>query len=197
MGQISKNLFLHSLDKLAKARDNSFVFYHYAPKDVDTLMSPEYVYSVLQDKDLYRKMTEKYRSRLTGAWNIYPGRDPDSLTDEEVYAGLEKIRGKGGNNRIYFFRYMPYAALGPRMRAFLKARKAFELNLDDPEVRKKIKNIDWGREGSSPDGKTLDEAYYRKVSKKDYFKNYDDSAQLNFAALNHIAVEPRTKLPIN
>lgn len=190
MSELCRELFLRSVDKLAAAKEKPLVFYHFAPKDVTELMTPEYAYSVLKDKALYRKMTDKYRGRLTGVWNVYPGRDPESLTDEEVYAGLEKVRGKGGNNRIYFFRYAPYASLGPRMKAFLKARKAFELNLDDPEVRKKIKNIDWGREGSSPDGKALNEAYYRNVSKKDYFKNYDDSAPLNFAALNHISVEP-------
>lgn len=167
MSNTSAEIFRRAIGKkLGKELGEHLRVYHYAPEGVEELVSPEYALNILHKPELYRNMTWKYRDRLVGDWGIYPGRDPESLTDEEVYAGLEKVRGKGGNNRIYFFRYKPDEKLGPRMKAFLEARKAFELDLDDPKVQEQIKNIDWGREGSTPEGKALDEAYYRSVEPK-------------------------------
>lgn len=179
---------------LDKRLQEKFLFYHLVPKkaDIDALglVSPEYALAELNDEKLFHKMTDKYRDRLTRAWGIYPGRNPESLTDEEIISGLEKVRGKGGANRIYFFKYAPTKTLGPNMTKVLKNKDIYELDLNNPEVKKLIKKIDWGREGSSPSGKKLSEQYYKQVSLEDYVTAYNDNQNPLFAGLNHISVEP-------
>jgi hypothetical protein len=135
-------------------------------------------------------MTNKYRYRLCNGWDIYPDKNPEDLTLEEVYNGLIAYRGKDGNNRIYFFRYAPTEKLGPRMKNTLRYKTIIRIDIDDPKTIKYIKNIDWGFYNSNGDNEKLTRDYYDNISEQDYFSNYDDNAVMNFAALNHISISP-------
>lgn len=175
--------------------DGHMYFYHLLPKDVELtdagLKSPAYVYNVDKDMILYRKMTDKYRKRLVDSWGIYPDEDPDKLTDQEVYKGINQFRKSDrGNSQIYFFRYPPTASLGPNMKKTLQGKRIVRIDLNDPEVQKCIKSIDWGWEGSNTDNMKLTKKDYMDITPEEYFKDYDDNAAMSFAAINHISVDP-------
>lgn len=193
MSVTSRYLFCKRIfDKTAK----TLTFYHLAPKDLNLdetgLVSPEYALSQMKDTELFEKMTDKYRDRLTGAWNIYPGRDPASLTHQEILSGLKKVRGSTGGKYIYFFRYAPTADLGANMAQVVRHKDIYRIDLDDPETKEFIKAIDWGRIGSVPTGKRLSKQYYSEVTPEEYFAQYDDSKTPLFASLNHIALATKT-----
>ena len=69
-------------------------FYHLVPDNIsltnDGIVSLEYFY--INDKRLYSKYTDKYRDRLVNEWNIYPNRDKESLSIEEIHDGINKFR---------------------------------------------------------------------------------------------------------
>lgn len=181
--------------------DNHFYFYHFAPKNINTntgILSPKYMYEHNMS-DLFKKSTDKYRDRLVNGWGYYKDKNPEDLTDKEIFDGINKFReSDSGLSYIYFFRYPPYENLGPKMKVFLKTHDCYRIDLNNPEVKKYIDEIYWGTDMSHSDGKKLDENYYRNISSNDYFKRYNDSSKINFAALNHIAIRFKNDYcPIN
>lgn len=173
--------------------DGNFYFYHLAPKDADVmkkgLLAPYAL--VKENPEICNKALGHYRRRMTGGWNIYPGRNPDGLTLDELLVGLNKFRGKDGDKCIYFFRYPPTKSLGPNMAEILKGKEIYRINLDDPELQKHILFINWGYVGSNTDNPQVDEKYYRTVTEKEYFKDYRDNPKPGvppFAPIIHIGV---------
>lgn len=180
-----------------KLSSEHFYFYHLLPKDVTLdehgLKTPDYVYNVEHNIPLYLKMTDKYRDRLVSknGWNIYPGKEADELTPEEIYEGINKFReDPRGNNQIYMFRFPPTKDLGPNMEKILDTKKIIRIDLNDPKVKPYIHNIFWGYDGSYTGNKKLDRSFYENISQKDYFSKYDDNSKMSFAPLNHISIDP-------
>jgi len=170
---------------------SGFYFYHAVPKSADLskgLITPQYMYDNGMT-ELFRKSTDKYRDRIVGGWNIYPNKKSSELTDQEIVDAINKFRRSDkGLSYIYFFKFPPYKELGPKMKAFLDTHDIYRINLDDTNAKKYIKEIFWNNDMSNGDNKPLDEDYYRRISVDEYFKRYDDSSKLNFAALNHIGI---------
>ena len=184
-----------------------FYFYHLVPinyfKDVNGIISPKYMYEH-KLYSLFDKSVEKYRNRIVNGWNYYK-KKPEELTREEIIDSLERFRGKNGLNQIYLFKYPPYVHLGKNMENVLKGKFIFRINIDDPRLN--LEEIDWGFAGSYSGNMKLTRQYYERVSVGNYFKDYDDNAQMIFANLNHISISPRdgiisfkycklTKIPI-
>ena len=176
-----------------------FYFYHLLPKDIrlerEGLCSPEFFYrNKLYDQ--YKKVTNKYRERLCdGIFNCYP----EELTVHQIYDGINIMRESSqGNNKIYFFRYLPYKALGINMTKTLNGKKAYRIDLNDGLVKRYISSIDWGYFHSNKKNRALHRHYYERVTKEDYFYDYDDNAKMIFVNLNHIGITPAlTYLPLN
>lgn len=171
----------------------SFTFYHLYPKGADVkglgIVTPGWAYRNGRI-DMFRKMTDKYRDRLCNAWGIYSGREPSSLTDKEVYDGVCKFRKSvHGMDVVYMFRYMPYSELGSNMADTLSGKGCVKIDMDSPGIKNIVNDIYWGRDMSVPEGKALDESYYRNVTETDYFSRYDDNNAMLFSTLNHIGVE--------
>jgi calcineurin-like phosphoesterase family protein len=169
-----------------------FYFYHLLPKAANIkehgLLSPHAMIA-LGKNDMASKSLDKYRDRIVGGWNILPGRKAEDLSLKEVEDAVNKFReDKHGIQRIYLFKYPPHFGMGKNMDETLKGKRLLRIDINNPELRKLITNIDWGYEGSHTDNAKLDENYYLKVNEHDYFKHYDDNATPSFAALNHISV---------
>jgi len=170
-------------------------FYHLVPKGVaeaeGSITSLEYQYR--HQKPLFHKNSEKYRERLVGAWGIYPGRTPESLTDDEVHDGICRFRkSEGGCNQIYLFKFPPYYGLGKNMSNVLQGKDIYRIDINDPTVRKLINGIDWGYDFSHTGNQKLTPSYYDSITPTDYFGRYDDNGQILFASLNHISISPKT-----
>ena len=172
-------------------------FYHMIDKNISLddkgLKTPDYVLKVEHNEELYLKMTDKYRNRLVSpdGWNIYPDKQPDELTADEIYNGINSFRGDSrGNNQIYMFRYPPTKELGPNMRAVLDTKDIYAFDINDPNNSKYINNINWGFNGSFTGNKPLSKDWYENISQDDYFSKYDDNGKMLFASLNHISIDP-------
>ena len=167
-------------------------FYHMVPKGSDVsvgLLSPYGLAKI--DKTLALKALDKYRDRMVSGWKIYPGRDPSSITLNELISGLEKFRDKGGSREIYFFRYPPDDSLGHNMKEILKNKDIYRIDLMDKELQRHIERIYWGSFGSFSGNKELTEEYYRTVTRKEYFKDYKDNPKAGvplFAPIPHIGI---------
>lgn len=177
--------------KLIKLNEPLY-FYHLVNKDADLtkgLLSLEYMYQNNMN-DLFKKMSEKYLKRITDDWHLkdYQGKDPYSLTNDDIIKALNEFRGSNGASYIYFFRYPPFKALGKNMTDILKEKKMVRININDEELQKDIMDIFYGYEKSHSDNKLLDKEYYEKVTEKDYFKDYDDNVNMVFRNLNHIGI---------
>ncbi len=167
-------------------------FYHLVDKNANLekgLYSLQYMYRH-QLFDLFDKSVEKYKSRIVSSFHIpkYQGRDENSLSREEILDALSIFRGEFGPSYLYFFRYPPQKSLGNRMAEVLEKKDIYRININDEEVERNIKDIFYGYEGSHSDGVCLDQAYYEIVSEEEYFSKYDDTLDMNFRTLNHIAV---------
>ena len=165
-------------------------FYHMVDSGANLskgLLSLEYMYH--HSKSLFLKNASKYRDRLCNGWNIYPGRDPKSLTAEEIYEGIKKFRNEDNLNTIYFFRYPPYSSLDKRFDRLYKYKKLYRININDPKVKSIIKNINYGWIDSNRDNDPLDREYYETISPEDYFNNFDPDKGLLFSTLYHISIE--------
>ena len=167
-------------------------FYHLAPKGlietVGRMESLEYQYR--NNKKAFKKNSAKYRNRLVSGWNVYPGRDPNSLTLDEVHDGICKFRqSENGCNQIYLFRYPLFKDLGPNMSNTLIGKDIFQVKLS--LILPLLNYVDWGWEGSFTGNKKLNKAYYIKVTPVQYFSKYDDNVAMRFAALNHISISPK------
>lgn len=51
-----------------------------------------------------------------------------------------------------------------------------------------MKDIFYGYFKSHSDNRLLNKTYYEQITKEEYFKDYDDTSEMNFAALNHISI---------
>lgn len=182
-------VFQESVDSVMDPNQH-FYFYHLVPKGTnvkkDGLLSPYYMHTHDMD-DLCLASVEKYRERLCSVWNVYKGRTPESLTLDEILEGLEKVRGKDGSKQIYFFKFPPYEKLSPYFKELLKEKDIYRIDLNDPNLYKMV-SVDWGHYNSNPDNQALDESYYRTITAKDYFANYDKNAELPFSTLQHISL---------
>ncbi len=138
--------------------------------------------------DLFDKNIQKYHNRITSSWNIskYEGRT--NLSKEEYLDALNIFRGPYGSSYIYFFRYPPTPSLGPRMQSILEHKDIYQLNLNDEDVLKNIKDIFYGYNMSESDNEILTKEYYETITNSEYFANYDDNIPMNFKNLNHIAI---------
>lgn len=165
-------------------------FYHLVNKDADLsqgLLSLKYMYEHNMS-DLFLKYTSKYEKRITSLWHLKGFQGKKSLTNKDYIDALNAFRGPYGSSYIYFFRYAPYKELGPKMAEILKYKDIYRIDINNPKVKKYIKDIFYGFDGSNSDNQKLDKAYYEKVTKEEYFQNYDDNSRMNFASLNHIAI---------
>lgn len=168
------------------------LWYHLVPKGVDLrdgIISPYYM-EKSHNTELLLSSLKKYRSRLVDGWGVYPERNGDELTAEEILSGLVKYRGTNGDRMIYLFRYPPTSDLGTNMEKVLNEKDVYEVDLDKvPDIIE----IDYGHEGSNTDNKKLSASYYRNISRDQYFKNYDDNTNgLLFAQINHISVATKS-----
>ena len=164
-------------------------FYHLGPKGLKKIVSLEYQYRT--NKKLFAINRSKYRNRLCNGRGIYPGRDPESLTLDEVHDGICKFRKtENGCNQIYIFRYSPFRGLGPNMSSTLSGNKALyklELNRLSPILN----YVDYGYWMSWSSNKKLNRKYYENVTPEEYFSRYDDNDPLRFSTLNHISISPK------
>ena len=165
-------------------------FYHMVDSGANLskgLLSLGYMYHY--NKPLFLKNASKYRNRLCDGWGIYPGRDPKSLTAEEIYEGIKKFRNEDNLNSIYFFKYPPYSSLDKRFDRLYKYKKLYRININDTKVKSIIKNINYGWIDSNRDNDPLDREYYETISPEDYFNNFDPDKGLLFSTLYHISIE--------
>ncbi len=167
-------------------------FYHLVDKKANLnngLISLQYMYEH-QLFDLFDKYTSKYRERIVSVWSIakYKGRNPNSLTREEIINALNIFRGPYGTSYIYFFKYPPFKQLGPRMKAILEYKDIYRININNEQVQKNIIDIFYGYNQSHSDQQLLTKEYYEHVSKEEYFKNYNDNISMNYSTLNHISI---------
>lgn len=167
---------------------NNNIWYHLVPKGTNMregIISPYYMLKN-NAKALFRKSTDKYRERLCKFWNIYPGRNPKSLTDEEIAEGLIEARGKNGLKQIYLFKFPPTEDLGPNMKNVLDGKDVYEVDLSKVHD---LENIDWGYVDSNPDHGKISKDWYSNLTKEEYFAKYDDNTKgLLFAPINHISI---------
>lgn len=183
------NIVRESVDDI----DDSFYFYHMVPAGTDVcdgLLSP-YALSKLGKHEKSLNALDKYRNRMVDGWNIYPHKNPEELTEEELLEGLEKFRGEGGSKTIYFFRYPPTSDLGNNMADILKNKDIYRIDINDKEIKKYIVKIDYGYHNSNSDEEKYDREFYENISKEDYFKDYDDNPGKNkllFASIPHIGI---------
>ena len=174
--KVSDNIFYHLIDKNAKF-------------DKYGLVSPQYIYDN-KIKSLYPLLDlslSKYADRIVDTWNIekYKGRDPKSLSREEIMDGIKIFRKDENSLKyIYLFKYPPYFGLGKNMDNILKDKKLIKININNSSVW----YIDYGYENSYIGNKKLDFQYYNDISIKDYYKNYKDNNSPIFASLNHISI---------
>lgn len=193
MGYFSDNfdIILEKVDPY----NNPFYFYHLLPRGSDIskgIFSLEYYYA--NDKNKFVENSNKYRKRLCNGWGIYPGRDPESLSVDEIHDGINKFRkSNNGCNRIYLFRFPPYKELGKRMSNILDSKDIYMIDINRLLKDGVIIDIDYGYIDSYTGNEKLDSAYYRNISFDDYFKNYkeDDPNRLLFSYMNHISVTPK------
>lgn len=165
-------------------------FYHLAPKGINKNSKGLYSLQYLYDHkmyDLFDKYTDKYRYRICYLWG-YSNKNPYELTREEVIKYIKKFRDDDQLDEIYFFRFPPYYELGDHMKEILKNKDIYRININDESTRRYIKDIYWGTDGSHSDSAELNRDYYENINQDNYFKNYDDKSQMNFASLNHISV---------
>lgn len=194
-----------NINEEKKPSHKPMYFYHVIDKNVKLdnkgLKSPEYMLKVEKNEELYLKMTNKYRNRLVSedGWNIYPGKDPDELTADEIFDGINAFRKDSrGNNQIYMFRFPPTRDLGKNMAKTLEGKKVYVFDINDPYNQKYIHKINWGFEGSYTGNKELDKDWYQNISYEDYFSKYNDKGPILFAPLNHISIDPqRGYLPLS
>lgn len=165
-------------------------FYHVVDKNADIsngLISLKYMYDNKMYK-LFDKNAEKYIKRITNDWNLPKYKKRTNLTRKEIIDALNIFRGEFGASYIFFFRYPLDKKLGSKIEELLKFKDIYRININDEEVIKSIKDIFYGYDGSCSDNAKLDRKYYENVTKKEYFAKYDDSLEINFSTLNHIAV---------
>lgn len=165
------------------------IWYHMVPKGTDMsqgICSPCYMKTRGMIKPLHASL-DKYRNRLVGTWRIYPNRDPDSLTDNEILYGLNAFRGEYGDRSIYLFKYPPSESLGPNMAAIITNKDIYEVDLSRvPDLAMKDFTINDGP----------GESWYNVITPDKYFSTYDDDAEkhgkLLFAGIPHIAVATKS-----
>lgn len=173
-----------------KDGDEHMYFYHLVPKGSDVsggIKSLDWFYK--HDKKLFLKYSEKYRDRLVNAWGIYPNTSPEKLTAKMIYDGINKFRGtKDGCNQIYCFYYPPHRYLGEKMRKLLETKDIYRIDIKYDGLKKCLKSIDWGYEGSFTGNKKLSENWYKNCTYDDYFSKYDENVTPLFSTLNHISI---------
>lgn len=160
-------------------------WYHMVPKNADIskgIISPFWMADNNLEK-LALNSVDKYRNRLVNSWNIYPGRNPNSLTLEEIMLGLNQFRGDNGTRAIYLFRYPPSSLMGPNMAKILKYKDIYEVDISKiPDIIDIEYNINNGPS----------KEWYDTVKPQEYFSSYDDNAEahgkLLFAGIPHIAI---------
>lgn len=177
--------------KLIKTNEPLY-FYHLTPKNADItkgILSLQYMYDNKM-YELFDKYAEKYKYRIVDSWNIgkYKGRNEETLTREEIMDALKIFRGEYGASYIYFFKFPPKESLGPKMKEILKHKDIYRININDEEVILKTKDIFYGYANSHSDNTLLTKDYYENITEEEYFKNYDDTLEMNFSTLNHISI---------
>lgn len=198
---IDKNDFdddedIYDESTILESNNNShFYFYHLLPKGSNIspgIVSLDYQYH--HDIQEFRKNSDKYRERLCNEWGIYSGKSPASLSDKEIYDGINKFRKTSqGCNQIYLFRYPPTAKLGKQMGEILKSKDIYRVDLNELRDNGVITDVDFGYIDSNTDNTKLSEDWYVNISYDDYFKNYTESDpnRLLFSYMNHISVTPK------
>ena len=189
-----KDYFIESV--LERANTKPLFFYHMVPKKANIskgLLAPYAMNKFGMEKELSFSL-DKYRNRLvdTDAWNIYPNRDPKSLSNEEILNGINQFRkSEDGSKYIYFFRYPPYKELGKNMETILKSKDIYRINLNDKELQKQILDISWGWIGSNTDNQAVNKKWYETIKPEKYFSVYNDNPKNGtplFAPLVHIGI---------
>lgn len=126
---------------------------------------------------------------------------PKHLSYKEFYAYMETQKLIKLNKPLYFYylvnknsnlqeilnsqekykflKYPPHKELGSNISNILKEKDIYRININDEQLIKNMKNIDYGR---------LTREYYEKVTQEEYFKNYEDKIEL-YNSLNYITIE--------
>ena len=189
-----KEYFIESV--LERVNPKKLYFYHLVPKKANIskgLLAPYAMNKFGMEKELSFSL-DKYRNRLvdTDAWNIYPNRDPKSLSNEEILNGINQFRkSEDGSKYIYFFRYPPYKELGKHMENILREKDIYRINLNDKELQKNILDISWGWIGSNTDNQAVNKKWYETIKPEKYFAGYNDNPKNGtplFAPLVHIGI---------
>ncbi len=170
--------------------NSPFYFYHLINKDANInngLISLQYMYDHGMF-DLFDKNVSKYKKRILNDWNIEKFKKKKDLTREEYIDALNIFRGEHGSSYLYFFKYPPYKKLGNKIFELSKYKDIYRININDEEVQQNIVDIFYGYNMSNSDFHVLDRTYYEKVTYHEYFSKYDDSIDMNFSKLNHIAI---------
>lgn len=177
------------LNETAKSK-RSDVWYHMVPRGTDMskgICSLQYMKDNRMDEP-FNDGIDKYRDRMVSSWGIYPGRAPETLTDDELIVGLNQFRKTNyGSSCIYLFRYPPSEFLGPNMAAVLAGKDIYEVDLT------KVTDVVYmGFDVNDGPGKK----YYQHVRPAEYFSGYDDDAEkhgkLLFAGIPHVAVATKS-----
>lgn len=93
-----------------------------------------------------------------------------------------------------FFRYPPYKLLDREFREIYKDKKIYRINLNDPELRKIILNIDYGWKNSHRDEESRTLGYYQNISVADYFGEFNSKNKLLFSSLSHISISVKNDI---
>ena len=165
-------------------------FYHLVSKKANMtngLISLQYMYDNKM-YNLFDHNISKYKNRILTEWGITKYKAKKQLTRNQYIDALNIFRGEHGSNYIYFFKYPPYKSLGNKIKTLSKYKDIYRININDEELQKLIIDIFYGYDMSNSDNKKLTKKYYEKVTKEEYFSQYDDKVEMNFSKLNHIGI---------
>lgn len=87
---------------------------------------------------------------------------------------------KSPDNYLYLLRYPPYPELGKQTKNILQRSDIYRINLNDEEVMKNIKDINYGEK--------VNKEYYQNITSNQYFANYNDNLAIDYSHLNLVSI---------
>lgn len=81
--------------------------------------------------------------------------------------------------RYKLLKYPLHKELGPNISNILKEKDIYRMNINDEQLIKNMRDIDYGE---------LTKEYYEQVTEEEYFKKYDDNLNI-YESLNYITIE--------
>jgi hypothetical protein len=172
----------------------AFYFYHLLSKEVTLKEEGLLSLQAQFDKGMEEanEKIEIYRERALWWLNLENKKKAEELTKEEIVTAIKNFRcDPDGLNRIYFFKHTPEYGMGKNMDSILDCKKIIRIDLDNLELKKSVKKVDWGRNKNHNEDYDLNEEYYRNIWWEAYFSNYTDNPPNGvplFASVNHISL---------